>query len=95
MTKITCDSCGQIIREIGELKEVRSLGLALRGRCPNCGGWVWCEQLWKKTKFIDLTHPTATRKAQERQPKPRHASTPILPENRLEAVLESHNQGVA
>jgi predicted ATP-dependent serine protease len=86
---ITCPKCGQIIREIGELSEVRSLGLALRGKCPSCEAWVFCDELWKKTKTIDKTRVRATTKNQEKRPKKGHTKTSKARENRLETVLLS------
>jgi hypothetical protein len=86
---ITCYKCGQIIREIGELSEVHSLGLALMGKCPGCGTRINCQELWKKTKYIDKTRPRATRKNQEKQTKKGYVITPKDSKNSLETVLES------
>lgn len=86
---INCQGCGQLIRDISELSEVGSLGLALRGRCPHCGGWVFCQDLWKKTKTIDKTHARRIRKSRKKQPKKRDIQTPEARENRLETVLAS------
>jgi len=77
---ITCYKCGQIIRDIRELTEVRSLGLALMGRCPGCGTRINCQALWKKTQFIDKT---------------RHTITPDDAKNSLETVLERQIEGAA
>lgn len=52
-----CSKCGENIKDITQLKEVGSLGIALRGKCPNCSAWIWAGDLWKKTKEIDRTNP--------------------------------------
>jgi len=87
---ITCPSCGKQITAIRELSEVGSLGrLALRGKCPNCGAWMFCNELWKKTKIIDKTRSRANQENQEKRPKKGYIRTPEARENRLERVLES------
>jgi len=71
-----CPKCGSFLTDIKQLSEVSSLGLALRGKCPKCGAWVWCEDLWKKTKFIDKTHPRATRERSKPRKKRGYTRTP-------------------
>jgi len=86
---ITCKGCGQLVKDISELSEVGSLGLAFRGRCPHCRGWVYCQDLWKKTKTIDKTRTRRIRKNPKKQPKSRDIRTPEARENCLETVLTS------
>jgi predicted ATP-dependent serine protease len=81
---ITCQRCGKAITDIKQLTEVGSLGLALRGKCPSCGGWVFCEELWKKTKFIDRTHTERTRTQSKARNKRGHTKTPKARKNALE-----------
>lgn len=85
----TCQNCGKRITDIRELAEVQSLGLAMRGKCPDCGGWVWADQLWKKTEYIDKRRPRANRISQEILPESGHTIRPKARKNRLESVLES------
>jgi len=89
---ITCPTCGKQITNIKQLSEVESLGLAMRGRCPKCEGWIYCNSLWKKTRFIDRTHPTASSKSHGKRLKARHINTPKARINALERVLEGSNK---
>jgi len=88
---IKCFKCGREIREIGELSEVRSLGLALLGTCPGCGARINCQQLWKKRKEIDLTDTEDKQRAPGNRAKKGNTKTPSRPQNSLESVLESHH----
>ena len=88
---ITCYKCGQIIREIGELSEVHSLGLALMGKCPGCGTRINCQELWKKTKVIDLTGKGTKQRTPGNRSKKTYTRTPKDSKNSLETVLESQD----
>lgn len=93
MTK--CEGCGKVLTDIKQLIEVSSLGLAMRGRCPDCSSWVWIDQLWQRTKYIDKTSPRANRKQGKKRSKASHISTPKEHKKALEGVLVSEVQNYA
>lgn len=86
---INCPSCGKVLTDIKELSEVSSLGLAMRGKCPNCRDWVWVDQLWQRTKYIDKTHPTANRERSKPRKKRGYSRTPNEAKTALEMPLAS------
>jgi hypothetical protein len=53
VTEIHCPECGMIFRSIGEIDDVRGLGLAMLGTCPRCGESFGCNYLWELTEVID------------------------------------------
>ena len=47
---VVCPTCGTTFRDLAELVNVHSVGLAMYGNCPKDGACVPCEGLWRKVK---------------------------------------------
>jgi len=65
---MNCPDCGKVYRKVTELDDVRSVGLALKGTCVNCGTRFGVNSLWRKTKVIKpAPSPDAQRKRRYRE----------------------------
>lgn len=51
---MNCPSCGRAYRQVLELKDVQSVGLALKGACRNCGTRFGINGLWRKSGESEL-----------------------------------------
>lgn len=47
---IHCVNCGKEIHKMQEVKNVRALGISLRGECPKCNATIPVGSLWTRKK---------------------------------------------
>lgn len=53
MAEVVCPGCGRSYRDLNELANVRSLGLALMGTCLKCGARFGVSELFRVTRRLD------------------------------------------
>lgn len=61
---VNCPKCNRLLTKLTDLKEIHSLGIALRGTCPDCGAYVWGGDLFRVTRVIDRSGPAKTSQAE-------------------------------
>ena len=47
---IHCVNCGKEIHKMQEVKNIRALGISLRGECPKCNATIPVGSLWTRKK---------------------------------------------
>jgi len=53
MPELRCRTCGKLYHRLAELRDVRTLGLALMATCPACGNRFGAESLWVRIEVQD------------------------------------------
>ena len=53
MAELRCPKCGKLYHRLAELRDVRTLGLALMANCPACGKRFGAESLWVRIEVQD------------------------------------------
>lgn len=54
MKPATCFNCGKTFTDIKQLHDIRAVGLAYFGTCPDCGHYVGCQSIWPLQRVIDI-----------------------------------------